>query len=91
MEEDEHSLDSRNERLAKIVEYVAARLKEGSKLTATQIEKSHLSALKMGRDHVRMAIDMAVERGLLVVTDLPDGERHGGRKAYLRPVELELI
>ena len=67
--------------------FVAHKFKQGTKLTAKQLETAFLKDLGLTQGRLRKAVIEAERTGLLVETDLLESERRGARKTYLHPAD----
>lgn len=69
----------------RVEEFIARELAAGRKYSARGIEKQSPS-LKISQKKVRAAITWMEAAGRLIHAELPESERQGARKTYLRPL-----
>jgi hypothetical protein len=75
--------------LDKLVAFIEKKLGAGRKFTKNSLANECTDELGMARDKIRSLVETALEQGRLELAPLPAHERHGSRKEYLRPVNLE--
>jgi RecA-family ATPase len=70
-----------------VVEFI--RDKKDVRISKTALSTNYLKDLRLSRDAVRKAVDEALSLGRLENAELPQSERHGMRKDYLKVTKVK--